>query len=86
MSQASQRSNGDAAEQEEDVMAGPKVVEALQVCGVHQLSTGWAIHDMVIAIWDFSARLRKTQVCWTLYTRSGGVHAEKDFDRYQRHF
>jgi hypothetical protein len=34
MSQASQRSNGDAGEQEEDSMSGPKVVEALQVSTV----------------------------------------------------
>ncbi|CAE6335743.1 DNA repair protein rhp51 OS=Schizosaccharomyces pombe (strain 972 / ATCC 24843) GN=rhp51 PE=1 SV=1 [Rhizoctonia solani AG-1 IB] len=34
MSQASQRSNGDAGEQEEDSMSGPKVVEALQQFGI----------------------------------------------------
>ncbi|ELU41506.1 Rah1 [Rhizoctonia solani AG-1 IA] len=34
MSQPSQRSNGDSGEQEEDMMAGPKVVEALQVSDV----------------------------------------------------
>ncbi|KDN39554.1 hypothetical protein RSAG8_08710, partial [Rhizoctonia solani AG-8 WAC10335] len=32
MSQASQRSNGDVGEQEEEVMSGPKIVEALQDC------------------------------------------------------
>lgn len=37
MSQASQHSNADVGEQEEDVMAGPKVVETLQVCGIVQI-------------------------------------------------
>jgi DNA repair protein RAD51 len=42
MSQLSQHSNADAGEQEEEVMSGPKVVEALQVCGsfsrLHQVT------------------------------------------------
>lgn len=57
MSQPSQQSNADAGEQEEEVMSGPKVVEALQVCGHNVLAV--VANQLATAIRDLSTRLRE---------------------------